>query len=292
MLKPKHQSMSSIEQAYQHCLELAANHYENFPVASRLLPAQLRRPVAVIYSFARSADDFADEGKRSPSERLQLLEGYSDKLKQIEAGITPQEDRIFLALADIIHKHHLPLQLFHDLLHAFKMDVSKQRFANFSEIAAYCRYSANPVGRLLLHLHHKASAKNLAYSDSICTALQLINFYQDMSQDYHENNRIYLPVDEMQQYKVNEQHIAQARSDKAMRQLMQKQYQRAADYLNNGSPLGSQLKGRFGLEIRMIIAGGERVLKKLNDNLDNLFVRPRLNRYDGLCILLNALLTR
>ncbi|MCW9024612.1 MAG: squalene synthase HpnC [Gammaproteobacteria bacterium] len=281
-----------LEQAYQFCLNLAAQHYENFPVASRFLPVRLRRPIAVIYSFARSADDLADEGDMDAQERIRQLDEYSAKLTQIESGSTDEQDPIFIALAEVIKQHQLPVSLFHDLLHAFKMDVEKNRFATFDEILHYCHYSANPVGRLLLTLYNQASDENLQYSDAICTALQLINFYQDLSQDYLENNRVYLPQDEMQQFSISESHIQQSTTDPSMLALMQKQYQRSSDYLNMGKPLGKILKGRFGFELRMIISAGERILKKLMNNQHNVFARPRLGRFDGLLIVLTALLTR
>ncbi|NOZ38482.1 MAG: squalene synthase HpnC [Gammaproteobacteria bacterium] len=281
--------MSHLEQAYQHCQSVAAGHYENFPVASRLLPKRLRRPISVIYTFARTADDFADEGNLSKSQRHQKLDDYSDKLAAI-AHAEAVDDPLFLALADVIQQHALPLSLFHDLLTAFKMDVDKTRFADFAEILNYCHYSANPVGRLLLYLHGVATPKNLSQSDAICSALQLINFYQDLTQDYHEHGRIYLPQDEMRQFGVTEDHIEQARSDRAMQELMNFQFQHAATLLHRGCPLGNALKGRFGFELRMIIQGGNCVLNRLKKHEGNVFQRPRLTRRDAVQIAVRALL--
>ncbi|HEB54781.1 MAG TPA: squalene synthase HpnC, partial [Gammaproteobacteria bacterium] len=257
--------MSRLEQAYQHCQSVVAGHYENFPVASRLLPKRLRRPISVIYTFARTADDFADEGNLSKAQRHQKLDHYSGKLTAIAEGESI-DDPVFIALADVIKGHALPLSLFQDLLTAFKMDVDKTRFAEFSEVLNYCHYSANPVGRLLLYLHGAATPENLSRADSICSALQLINFYQDLSQDYHEHGRIYLPQDEMRQFGVSDHHIQQARSDEAMQRLMNFQFQRAASMLQQGYPLGNALKGRFGFELRMIIQGGACVLDKLQNH--------------------------
>ncbi len=281
--------MSPLEQAYYHCQSLAASHYENFPVASHLLPKRLRRPISVIYAFARTADDFADEGNLDRVQRHEKLDDYSRKLAAIEKGALV-DDPVFIALADVIEKHGLPPSLFNDLLTAFKMDVDKIRFSDFNEVLNYCRYSANPVGRLLLHLNDAASAQNLSLSDDICTALQLINFYQDLQQDYHEHNRIYLPLDEMQRFAVDEAHIKQARSDPAMQALMELQFQRAAAMLKQGSPLGNALKGRFGLELRMIIHGGACVLGKLRKHDGDVFRRPRLSKADLLRIITKALL--
>ncbi len=281
--------MSRLEQAYHHCQSLAASHYENFPVASRLLPKKLRQPISVIYAFARTADDFADEGELSKAQRHAGLNDYSDKLAAISEGKTV-DDPIFIALTDVIKNHALPLSLFHDLLTAFKMDIDNTRFADFNEILNYCHYSANPVGRLLLYLHEAATPQNLSHSDDICTALQLINFYQDLQQDYHEHNRIYLPLDEMQRFGVDEAHLKHARSDPAVQALMDFQLQRAAAMLKQGYPLGNALKGRFGLELRMIIQGGAGVLDKLRNHDGNVFCRPRLNKWDAVRITARALL--
>ncbi len=281
--------MSALEQAYQHCQSIAARHYENFPVASRLLPKKLRRPISVIYAFARNADDFADEGELSKARRHQKLDDYSAKLSAIE-NAQAVDDPVFIALADVIRRHALPPALFHDLLNAFKMDVDKSRFANIDELLSYCRYSANPVGRLLLLLNGAATPENLRCSDAICSALQLINFYQDLQQDYHEQGRIYLPLDEMQQFGVSEDHLQQARSDAAMQALMTQQFQRARALLQQGAPLGQRLPGRFGLELRMIIHGGARVLDKLRQHHGDVFRRPRLGKTDMLAIMAKALL--
>jgi len=280
--------MSTLEQAYQHCQSMAASHYENFPVASRLLPKKLRRPISVIYAFARSADDFADEGNLSKKQRHEKLDDYSAKLNAIENTKTIN-DPIFIALADVIKHHALPLSLFHDLLSAFQMDVDKTRFANFDEVLNYCQYSANPVGRLLLHLNNAASPENLAQSDAICSALQLINFYQDLQQDYQEHGRIYLPQDEMQQFKISEDQLKQAHSDAAIQALMERQFQRTATMLQQGSPLGNRLRGRFGLELRMIIHAGNHVLCMLRENGGDIFRRPRLSKISILEIAVKAL---
>ncbi|VAX08595.1 Squalene synthase [hydrothermal vent metagenome] len=280
--------MSALEQAYQHCQCVTAAHYENFPVASHLLPKKLRRPISVIYTFARSADDFADEGDFSKAQRHEKLDDYSAKLNTIEnAGAI--NDPVFIALADVIKKHALPLSLFHDLLTAFKMDVDKTRFADFAEILNYCHYSANPVGRLLLHLNNTASPQNLIQSDAVCSALQLINFYQDLQQDYQENDRIYLPQDEMQQFKVSEHHLQQTCSDAAMQALMDLQLQRATALLQKGHSLGNRQTGRFGLELRMMIHGGAHVLASLREHRGNVFRRPRLSKSAILQIAFKAL---
>ncbi len=278
----------SIESAYRHCEQLARSHYENFPVASWLLPRALRRPIAVIYAFARNADDFADEGHYSHEQRLALLNGYSEKLRQLERGETVN-DPVFIALADVIARHQLPLQLFHDLLSAFAQDVSQKRYANFAELLDYCRRSANPVGRLLLHLSGNDSEENLQLSDKVCSALQLINFYQDLAQDFDENGRIYIPEDEMRQFGINSRHFAARSHDREMIELMRFQVARAREMMQQGAPLGRQLKGRFGLEIRLIVEGGMAIINRLEQCADEPFARPRLRKRDGLRALWRAL---
>jgi len=276
-------SAYSLSQAYSYCQKLAQSHYENFPVASRLLPQESRASVAVIYAFARQADDFADEGERSEAERLALLQEYADKLSAISRG-APQQDPVFIALDDVIRRHQLPLQLFHDLLSAFRQDVTKRRYRNFDEVLDYCRRSANPVGRLMLHLHGEASEEKLRLSDKVCSALQLINFYQDLEQDARENDRIYLPQDEMARLGVSETDLANARHSSELVQLLALQRARTLTMMHQGACLGSLLGGRFGLEIRLIIEGGLRVLELLCAHSATPFARPRLRKSDYLVI--------
>ena len=263
---------------------MAVDHYENFPVASILLPRRLRRAVETIYHFARQADDFADEGNFSNEQRLANLGGFRAELNRIASHQTPLTP-MFVDLADIVAQHQLPLQLFHDLLDAFTQDVIKKRYVNYDELLEYCRRSANPVGRLLLHLYQQATVQNLIYSDAICTSLQLINFWQDVKKDY-AIGRIYLPQDEMARYGVAEQCIAEERVDAAWSVLMQFQVQRARDLMSSGAPLGSILTGRIGLEMRLIIAGGNRILSQLEKyNYDMFRHRPVLRPVDWVIML-------
>jgi len=262
----------TVRQGYRWCRTLARSHYENFPVASFLLPAQLRNPVAAIYAFARSADNIADEGDAAADERLQQLDAMAVALDAIDSGTTP-DSPLYQALADTITQNNLPIALFHDLLSAFRQDIRKNRYADFGEVIDYCRRSANPVGRLLLHLTGQASERNLAMSDALCSALQLVNFLQDINQDYRENGRIYIPQDEMQRFAMQQHNSFQ------LRLLVQHQIQRTAKLLRAGSPLGNVLKGRFGLELRAVILAAARILEKLNQQ-QNMFSRPRLGLTD------------
>jgi squalene synthase HpnC len=279
----------TLSDAYRYCQDVAAEHYENFPVASHLLPQRFRQPIAVIYAFARTADDFADEGNHTPAERLTLLDDYETHLQRLLAG-SPGSDPVFIALTDVIKRYALPIGLFEDLLSAFSQDVTKQRYENFAEVMDYCRRSANPIGRLLLYLYNQADEENLSLSDQICTALQLINFLQDLLQDFDEHNRIYLPQNEMRKYQICETDLQERNSNTAMQNLVQLQIQRARALLLAGSPLGNKLTGRIGLELRMIIQGGMRILQKLENNGGNVFLRPRLKKSDYLGILWNAML--
>lgn len=266
---------------------MAVDHYENFPVASILLPRSIRRAVEIIYYFARQADDFADEGDLPDAERLVRLDEFRAGLKRIENGEAALSP-LFEALGEIVKKYRLPVQLLHDLLDAFSQDVVKKRYANYEELLDYCRRSANPVGRLLLHLYDAATPQNLLYSDQICTSLQLINFWQDVQKDY-AIARIYLPLDEMARFGVSEAHVAEGRVDKAWQQLMQFQIDRTREMMQNGAPLGSVLTGRIGLEMRLIIAGGMRILKKLEKSRFDVYKeRPVLRPHDWLIMLLNS----
>lgn len=279
-----------INAAYDHCQNIVKSHYENFPVASLALPKKLRRPISAIYAFARAADDFADEGDLDPAERLQKLQKFDEKLHEI-SNSNPK-DPVFIALADAIEKHELPIQLFHDLLTAFKQDVTKKRYASFEEVLEYCRYSANPVGRLLLYLMNAATVENLKQSDAICSALQVINFLQDIEQDYVENNRIYLPQDEMQRLGVNEEHIKCKICDDALRSLIDAQIQHVKKLMLEGAPLGRNLTGRFGFQLRIMINGGWRILQLLDLHKEKCFSRPRLRKIDWLQISWNALMKK
>ena len=274
---------------------MAVDHYENFPVASILLPPSLREPVAAIYGFARSADDFADEGDIPPQQRSALLAGYQAELDAIERG-EPTRHPVFLRLRPVIARYELPLQLFRDLLDAFMQDVSKDRYRDFGELMDYCRRSADPVGRLLLHLFGHATEQNLSRSDAICSALQLINHWQDVGIDAAKGGagRIYLPQDEMARFGVDEgdilRHPAGTPPGTGFRALLQFQVGRARALMLRGAPLGWDLPGRIGLEIRAIVAGGLRILDKIEGAGHDVFNhRPLLQTADWPLILWHSL---
>ncbi|MEX2199738.1 MAG: squalene synthase HpnC, partial [Burkholderiales bacterium] len=263
-------------------LRVPVAHYENFPVASLLLPPRLRTPVEVIYRFARNADDFADEGNDPPALRLAKLDAYRRQLGAPTEPLLQEVERI-------VAEHALPRQLFRDLLDAFSQDVTQTRHADYAGLLDYCRRSANPVGRLLLHLFKRTSETELRQSDAICTALQLINFWQDVAIDYAKG-RVYLPQDEMVKHSVTEAHIAQARCDDAWRSLMDFQVGRTRALMLSGAPLGRSLPGRIGLEIRATVQGGLRILERIERvGYDVFRRRPVLRWRDWPVILARAL---
>ena len=266
---------------------MSVGHYENFPVASLLLPRRWRRPVELIYRFARSADDIADEGNDPHDVRLSKLSVYRAELARIARGEPPQAP-LFRDLASMVREYRLPLGLFGELLDAFAQDVTKKRYANFAELLDYCRRSANPVGRLLLHLFKRTSEHDLAGSDAVCSALQLVNFWQDVELDFAKG-RVYLPQDEMASHGVNERQIAEGRCDAAWRSLLAFQVERARAMILRGMPLARSLPGRVGLEIRATIQGGLRILEKIERvDYDVFRRRPVLGALDWPLLLLRA----
>ena len=261
---------------------MAVGHYENFPVASLLLPAALRHPVEIIYRFARSADDIADEGDDPADVRLRKLDAF-------RAQLAAPREPLFNEVAKIIQQHGLPVQLFADLLDAFSQDVTKKRYENFSTVLDYCRRSANPVGRLLLQLFKRTTDSDLRRSDAICTSLQLINFWQDVDVDYTKDRRVYLPQDDMARFGVNERHLQGKICDPAWKALLAFETARTRELMLEGAPLGDSLPGRVGLEIRTTVQGGLRILEKIERAGYDVFRRrPRLKAFDWPLLLLRA----
>lgn len=269
----------------------AIDHYENFPVASVLLPRRLRQPVAVIYRFARTADDIADEGDAAPAERLAGLAALSAALDRIEAGTDPGSP-LMRALAEVIAEHRLPLQLFRDLLDAFRQDVTVHRHADWDSLLDYSRRSANPVGRLMLHLYGAAAPEHFARSDAICTGLQLANFWQDVAIDF-ARGRIYLPADAMARHGVDEAALAQGRCDAQWAALMRELGTRTEAMLQSGASLALDLSRtldwRIGWELRLVVLGGLRILERLEDvGYDVFRRRPTLRPRDWPLLLWRA----
>jgi len=279
-----------LQQAYAQCLQLAQSHYENFPTASKLVEKRHRAATAAIYSFARRADDFADEGSEDKATRLANLDQFKQYLDDIEHHKNVA-DPTFIALADTIQKYRLPLSPFRKLLHAFSMDVEKNRFANFDEILYYCQHSANPIGELILRIHGVYSEETIIMSDNICTALQLINFMQDIDEDYQQRNRIYIPQDEIQQHSLNEQDIAEQKQSPALKRLVEQQLERAKKRLLQGAPLICHLQGRLKWVMKFTVNGGLLVCNKCLHR-SNAFQRPVLSRFDGIRLLARSIYFR
>lgn len=258
-------------------------HYENFPVASPLLPPALRVPVRVIYAFARSADDIADEGDAAPQERIAALDAYEAELDHIDAG-QPSDNALFQQLGLTLKEHHLNTQLLRDLLSAFRQDVRQLRYASYDELLDYCTRSANPVGRIMLALSDHYSPDLLDQSDAICSALQLINFLQDVAIDI-KKSRIYIPEEDMTRFGVSEQQITHGKADHQWRALMQFEVQRTRALMLIGAPLALHVGGRLGWELRFIVQGGLRILEKIEAvNYDVFNQRPTLKLYDWLLL--------
>lgn len=259
---------------------MTTSHYENFPVASWLLPARVRPAVQTVYAFARSADDFADEGDLSDHQRLELLSQYESELDSIQEQGSSRSP-LFQDLARVIEQYEIPLQLFRDLLSAFKQDVIIKRYPDFEALLDYCRRSANPVGRIMLRLFAQNNPSQIARSDLICTSLQLINFWQDVAIDLSKS-RIYLPQSDLQQFGIHESQLNLNDNHEAWRNLMQFEVNRARQMMNDGASLALELPGRFGYELRMIVQGGLLILDKLEEvNFDVFNKRPTINKIDA-----------
>ena len=258
---------------------MSAAHYENFPVASLLVPIPLRPAILAVYRFARMADDFADEGDVAPADRLAALDRFDAALDGIAAGVPPVMPP-FPELAAAVARHALPLAPFRDLLSAFRQDVTTTRYETAEDVFDYCRRSANPIGRLMLRIFDAEAPANVIASDAICTALQLINFWQDIAADWLRG-RIYLPREDLVRFGVTEAHIADARCDKAWSALMAFESARARALLESGRPLARALPWRLRLEISGVLAGGHRILDGIDATGGDVFRRrPQLSRSD------------
>jgi squalene synthase HpnC len=255
---------------------VSVGHYENFPVASLLMPARLRPAVRAIYRFARTADDIADEGDAPDHIRLQQLAELGDALH----AIARDSDTAWPDVAAAVRQHRLPLALFHDLLSAFAQDVTTKRYADYAALLDYCRRSANPIGRLLLALYGRHEAHLLAQADAICTGLQLANFWQDVALDW-DKGRVYLPGEDLSRFEIDEAQIAQGRVDARWSVLMRFETDRTRRLLASGAPLTAALSGRVGWELRLVIHGGLRILERIDVvNGDVFRQRPRLSARD------------
>lgn len=296
-----------LEDDFRYCMEIVYSREENFPVASLLAPPRLRPFLYAVYAFARTADDFADLPGRDDDTRLQLLDDWSRRLLRAESG---QPDHpIFRALAHVIRTTDLPTEPLHNLLIAFHMDVTNKRYDTLDELLEYCRYSANPVGRILLHLAGELSYEageqairetkvptapeqwsKAHYSDAICTALQLTNHWQDLGEDAWSGRPLYLPMEEMARFEVTEEMILNRRFSPSVGGLMLHLTAYTRDLFVAGDPLWRQVQWPLNLELAVIGECGQAVLNKIEACGGNtLRARPRLSVWDRAVCFKNVL---
>jgi len=282
--------VTDLDEAYASCERVARGHYENFPVASLLLPQYLRRHVVAVYAFARAADDFADEGSLSAGERYALLDGWLERLHHASqssaCGPTPRPGepanapQIFQALGATMREKRLSQGLFEDLVSAFRQDVSVTRYATWDEVFDYSRRSANPVGRLVLRIAGHDDPGLDRWSDAFCTALQLTNFWQDLAVDFRRG-RVYVPQEEVRAHAADEGDLARSVASEAWRRVVAAAVGRTRDLFVAGRPLCDALGGRLRLELRATWLGGMRVLSRIEGaDFDVVRQRPRLGAAD------------
>jgi phytoene synthase len=290
----------NLQEAYAYCESIAQAHYENFPVASRLLPAALRPHVAAIYAFARTADDFADEPGYSASERMRLLRDWRAKLHPPSrpAGastghVRSGEDNIFMALHDTIDRFSLPLQLFDDLLNAFVQDVGTPRYSTWADVLDYCRQSANPVGRLVLRLSGYHDDRLDAAADAVCTALQLTNFWQDLAIDW-SRGRLYVPEELWRAHGADVASLDGKQMTPQWTAALADCAMRTRALFERGRPVCDGVSGRLRYQLRATWLGGTRILDRLERAGYDVFVagRPKLGASDALVIACGTLLWR
>ena len=263
-------------QAYQHCMRIAQQHYENFPTASRLIHRKLRPAVAAIYAFARAADDMADEGNATAAKRLKQIDAWESLLERCSEEEI--DHPVFLALGDAINTFHLPVESLHDLLIAFRMDVSIHSYATQDELMFYCRHSANPVGRLMLALHGITNSEVQHYSDALCTALQLTNFWQDLKRDI-PNGRCYLAQEWLEKAGFSSQEVIHGKlSSEQLKPALAEAYAVTWKLFQEGAKMLPHLPFRLRLQIAATLHGGMAILQATTQLEDPLNRRPALNK--------------
>jgi len=298
---------AALSLAYAQCERRAREHYENFPVASRLLPVAMRPHIAAIYAFARTADDFADEPGLAPAERLRLLDDWGRRLTrsaELQFGgsgdsdgatkVAPygDPDPVFLALGRTIRECRLPIGLFEDLLSAFRQDVTTTRYENWTSVLDYCRRSANPVGRLVLRVAGYDDPKLDTQSDAVCTALQLANFWQDLGRDW-AIGRLYVPREDLVTGGAREEDLTAGNMTPEWRRVMQMMVRRTRALFAAGRGVCDGVSGRLKFELRLTWLGGSRILEKLERHGFDVFnQRPSIGARDLPGLLRDAVLWR
>lgn len=249
----------ALAEAQQYCRRLARSHYENFSVATWFLPERLRQHFFNIYAYCRISDDLGDE-VGDPQASLAMLDQWQGELDACYAG-SPRH-AVFVALEDTVRQFDIPKQPFDDLLKAFRQDQSVSRYETFDDVLGYCRFSANPVGHLVLYLCGYRDPERRALSDYTCTALQLANFWQDVSDDYSKG-RIYLPLEDLRRYQVTQEDISAARNTPAFCEMMRFQVERARQWFQQGLPLAGRVDRELAIDIELFSRGGEEILNAI-----------------------------
>ena len=279
----------SLEESREYCRRLARTHYENFSVATWFLPRKLRQDFLNVYAYCRISDDLGDEVEDA-SASLALLDEWQLQLDACYAG-APRHP-VFVALAETVRKFDIPRHEFSDLLIAFRQDQTITRFEKFDDILAYCRYSANPVGHLVLYLCGYRDAERQQLSDYTCTALQLANFWQDVSVDY-EKGRIYLPIEDLRKYSVTEEDLAHNRNTPAFCGMMKFQVERAREWFDRGLPLVKKVDKELAVDIELFSRGGQEILNAIErQNFAVLGRRPVISRMRKLALVARAALAK
>ena len=272
--------------AYNEAIKFAKNHYENFPVITFLIRKDLRKHIAIIYWFARTADDIADEGTLTEAERIMQLNEFETRLTETLKG--KYSNQFDLALHSTVKEKNLSPEYLYNLLKAFRQDITIKRYEDTSSLQSYCVNSANPVGRLILELYNIRNEDALNYSDSICTALQLTNFWQDTAIDY-QKGRIYYTIKDMEKYGVTENMFEFRKNNFNLREMVKSNVDQTLKMFDKGYNLLPFLHGRLKYEIKWTILGGEMILEKIRlSDYDVLNIRPHITKKDFLSLLIKS----
>ncbi len=279
---------SSVDKAFAYCAAITEAHYENFPVASLFLPAEKRPYIQAIYAFSRIADDFADEFAISREERLLKLDDWESKLRLCYEG--EADDPVFIALKETVKKLEIPIEPLLDLLTAFRKDVTTNRYETFDQLLEYCRCSANPVGRLVLMVFNYREESLFTLSDSICTALQLANFWQDLRVD-REKDRLYIPLEDCNTHSYDIKRWKEGVADESFRRLMRFEVKRTRELFYGGAELPSLVAKDLQLELKLIWLGGMEILNRIErSGYDLFFTRPTLSAWNKFTVLARGFL--
>ena len=280
--------MSEESESFNYCTKIALEHYENFPVGSWLIPKEKRKYVHAIYAFARTADDFADEQRYREDERMQLLIDWEKRLDECISGPPPAHP-VFIAVKEAIERFNIPDELFRDLITAFKMDTINKRYKTMSDVLNYCHYSANPVGRIVLHMFEYKDPELHRLSDFICTALQLANFWQDIAIDINKD-RIYIPLEDMERSGYTVSDLKSQALNDSFRTLLCREVEFTRALFKKGLPLCTSVGKDLSFELRAVWSGGMKILEKIEQNGYDIFnKRPVISTIDKIRILLRAL---